>query len=288
VKTDEIQQEPLWTKTPVANLVRYEPSGVYFVRAKVGGKLIRKSLETNVLSIAKLRLSDLLKSEHQKSERKSSVDLGKLTFADAREIFTKRMDDDSNIKRSTKRYQRELFVAIRKSWPDLDATDVKRISKARCLEWRAAFGKGYSGTRINGAISVLRRVLEIAVEKGILYDNPARGLPRSKVRQKNLQLPEPAQFEAFTHSIATAGGSSSRDCAALVSFLAFGGFRVGEAKRITWADCNFENEEITVRGDPESMFQWRQNHHPPFPISGDNEPQSSIAGQHVGPVCEEK
>jgi integrase len=95
-------------------------------------------------------------------------------------------------------------------------------------------------------------VLEIAVEKGILYDNPARGLPRSKVRQKNLQIPEPVQFEAFTHSIATAGGSSSRDCAALVSFLAFGGFRVGEAKRITWADCNFEKEEITVRGDPET------------------------------------
>ena len=34
----------------MANLVRYEPSGIYFARAKVRGKLVRKSLDTNVLS----------------------------------------------------------------------------------------------------------------------------------------------------------------------------------------------------------------------------------------------
>ena len=53
------QQAP-WVKAPVSNLVRYKPSGAYFARAKVGGKLIRQSLKTNVLSIAKLRLKDLL------------------------------------------------------------------------------------------------------------------------------------------------------------------------------------------------------------------------------------
>jgi integrase len=39
------------------------------------------------------------------------------------------------------------------------------------------------------------------------------------------------------------------DCADLVSFLAYGGFRLGEAKNITWADCDFACEEIIVRGD---------------------------------------
>jgi integrase len=38
----------------------------------------------------------------------------------------------------------------------------------------------------------------------------------------------------------------------LVKFLAFGGFRINEAKNITWADCNFDKGEITVRGDPET------------------------------------
>jgi hypothetical protein len=46
----------LWLKTPFANLVRYVPSGVYFSRIRVRGKLIRRSLKTNKLSVAKLRL----------------------------------------------------------------------------------------------------------------------------------------------------------------------------------------------------------------------------------------
>ena len=60
MKTKNSESESLWTKAPVANLVRYEPSGIYFARAKVRGKLIRKSLDTNVLSVAKLRLADVL------------------------------------------------------------------------------------------------------------------------------------------------------------------------------------------------------------------------------------
>jgi len=49
MKTENSESESLWTKAPVANLVRYEPSGIYFARAKVRGKLVRKSLDTNVL-----------------------------------------------------------------------------------------------------------------------------------------------------------------------------------------------------------------------------------------------
>ena len=37
----------------------------------------------------------------------------------------------------------------------------------------------------------------------------------------------------------------------LVEFLAYGGFRQGEAKFITWGDWDFERLEIVVRGHPE-------------------------------------
>jgi hypothetical protein len=60
MKTKNAESGSLWTKAPVANLVRYEPSGIYFARAKVHSKLIRKSHDTNVLSVAKLRLADVL------------------------------------------------------------------------------------------------------------------------------------------------------------------------------------------------------------------------------------
>lgn len=47
-----------WFKTPYPNFIRYKPSGNYFGRVRVNGKLIRRSLETHVLSVAKLKLSD--------------------------------------------------------------------------------------------------------------------------------------------------------------------------------------------------------------------------------------
>jgi len=250
VSTD--QNSPLWTKTPVANLVRYEPSGIYFVRAKVGGKLVRKSLDTNVLSIAKLRLADVLKAERQISEQHTSVALGKLTFADAVKVYRDRMENDPSIKKATKKYQKETLDAIHRSWPDLGATAINRISKTDCLDWLASFAKRYSPTRVNGAISVLRRVLEIGVEQGLIYDNPPKSIPRATVRQKQLTLPEMDQFDAFIHEVEAGGGSHGRKNANLVKFLAYGGFRISEAKNVTWADCNFDKAEITVRGDPET------------------------------------
>jgi hypothetical protein len=55
----------LWQKTQFSNLIRYMPSGTYFARLRVNGKLIRKTLKTDVLSVAKLRLADFEKFERQ-------------------------------------------------------------------------------------------------------------------------------------------------------------------------------------------------------------------------------
>jgi integrase len=192
-----------------------------------------------------------LKTERQKVENKASAELGKLSFSDAWQLYRERVAVAPEIKPSTRKYHQEILEAIQKTWPDF-RSDIKRTTKSTCLEWRNSFAQRYSETRINGAISVLKRIFEIAVERGVLYENPAKTLPRARVRQKELQLPEPAHFEAFVRSIETAGGSTSRHCANLVRFLAFGGFRISEAARITWADCNLEKSEITVRGDPET------------------------------------
>ena|GEM_PF-1239003 len=57
VKDSIAAPKDLWLKTPFANLIRYVPSGIYFSRIRVRGKLIRRSLKTNKLAIAKLRLT---------------------------------------------------------------------------------------------------------------------------------------------------------------------------------------------------------------------------------------
>jgi hypothetical protein len=54
-----------WVKTPYLNLLRYQPSGNYFGRVRVNGKLIRRSLDTHVLTVVKLKLSDFLQDHRR-------------------------------------------------------------------------------------------------------------------------------------------------------------------------------------------------------------------------------
>ena len=55
---------------------------MYFCRIRVRGKLIRKSLKTDVLSVAKLRLSDEEKKHRQAAQHQLAIQRGRgqMTF----------------------------------------------------------------------------------------------------------------------------------------------------------------------------------------------------------------
>ena len=252
-RNEQSESDSDWLKTSFANLIRYKPSQVYFARFKVKGKLIRKSLKTNIISVAKLRLADLEKSERQKAESLQAVTNGKMTFGDALEVFKTRLKDDPSIKPSTKEYYEFRIAALLKSWPGLERTDISRISGADCLNWSAKNATKSSSSSHNHTVSILRKGFAIAMESGARYDNPALSAKRVKERtKKNVQLPEFDQFPELVKQIQTSGSGFAKPAAELVQFLAYGGLRIGEAKYVTWADCDFKRGEITVRGHPET------------------------------------
>jgi len=255
VKSAEPASKPanLLQKTQYANLVRYVPSGVYFARMRVKGKLIRKSLKTDSITVAKLRLADMEKAERQNAESQAEVTRGKLTFGQALAIYRERNEGDVSLKPRTREYYQERSAALLKSWPELEGTDIARVNKTECLNWAAGFGKDYSPSVFNNTVKILRDVIEIGIESGARYDNPATSIKRASLRQKKLQLPEFSKFQEFVGVIDKSGGRFSKACADLVRFLAYGGFRISEAARVTWQDCNFEKKEITVLGDPETQ-----------------------------------
>jgi integrase len=242
----------VWQPTQYANLIRYVPSGTFFARMRVAGKLIRQSLKTDVLTVAKLRLADMEKNERESVETRQSASKGRMTFGDCMGIFKTQTEASNLIKPSAKAYRGEVIRSILKSWPGLETLDVRKISPNDCNSWAAKFSNQYSGTRYNGAVGVLRAVFKIAIESGALHRNPAEGIKRAKIYAKRLTLPDSTQFELFLNEIERANGRDSRKCANLVRFLAFGGFRISEANNITWADCDFEKGEIVVRGDMET------------------------------------
>jgi integrase len=253
-QTDQKAAKPgkVWQPTQYSNLIRYVPSGTFFARLRVGGKLIRQSLKTDVLTIAKLRLADLEKNERESVETRETASKGRMTFGDCIEVFKIQTEASKLLKPSAKLYRAESVNSILKAWPGLDVLDVRRISPGECNTWAAKFSNQYSATRFNGAIGVLRAVFNVAIEAGALHRNPAQVIKRAKVRSVRPTLPNGEQFERFVKEIEKANGRDSRKCAELVRFLAYGGFRISEARHITWADCDFEKSEIVVRGDLET------------------------------------
>ena len=246
----EAQKKPLWQKTQYANLIRYVPSGTYYARIRIRGKLLRKSLATDLISVAKLRLGDLEKTERQAGESKESVADGRMTVGQAMDILRERVAGDPSLKPRTKEYYRERILALSKSWSDLPQLELRRITKSECLNWAARIGVKSSPTAFNHTIGILRAVFEIGVESGARYDNPARFIKRVSERPKKLVLPDFTQFQKFVQEIEASGSGFSKPCASLVRFLAFGGFRKSEAANVQWQDCDVAKGEIVVRGDP--------------------------------------
>ena len=172
-----------------------------------------------------------------------------MTFGDALEIYRAWLEANPDIKSKTKDYYEQRIDSLLRTWPGLEKTNVRDISKQDCLNWAARYDG--SPTAFNNTALVLRAVLDIAIESGVIYENMARHITRRSVKPKELHLPDNNKFIEFVDVIEHAGGRFSRDCADLVRFLSYGGFRLREAWNITWADCDFVREEIIVRGDPE-------------------------------------
>lgn len=161
-------KESDWTKTPYANLLRYEPSQVYFARLRVKGKLIRRSLKTTALSVAKLCLADFEKAERAKAESVDAVAEGKMTVGDCLELFKTRLASDPNAKPKIKEYYRYRIMALSESWLGLAEMDVSRGTRAQCLEWGTRNAGQCSSSSHNHTVGILRRVFEIAVEPSVL------------------------------------------------------------------------------------------------------------------------
>jgi integrase len=239
-----------WVKSPVANLVRYIPSGIYFARVRVGGKLIRRSLKTDKLGVAQLRLGDFVKGERGRVEGSTEMAKGKMTFGEVLAIYQKQVESNVGLKPSAKLYRQKCIEALMRSWPGLAEKDVRKISERDCLHWAAGFGKRYSASVFNNTVGTLRQVFKVAMSEGARYGSPALSIKKAKIRQKILKLPEHGEFPRLVETMENGRGWCSRECADLVRFLAYGGFRKGEAAQITWADCDLEKSEIVVRGDP--------------------------------------
>ncbi len=264
----KLSKDGKWRSFPnLPNLLQYVPTEQYYGRLKIRGKLIRKSLNTNVWTDAKLRLLDFLKGERT---RESTP--GAPTFTAALALYTERLSQDASMKPRSREYRLICIRKIELSWPDLWKLNLSDITPEACRRWAANLRPTLSAQYFNNTIDTLKLILADGIKRhqesgGNQMANPACEIARARVLPKQLNLPESAQFKTMVASIRRHSGGWSTKAADLVEFLAYSGLRLyTEAQWVTWEDVDWKRGEIVVRGDPETRTKnWELRRIPMLP-----------------------
>lgn len=249
-----LSKDGAWRSFPkVPHLLQYVSNGTYYARVKMNGKIIRRSLETDVWSAAKLRLVDFLKAQRTRAPKAATM-----SFVEALNLYDAALESDTRVKPQSKQYRRGCIRKIQLSWPELWERRLDQIDAAACREWAARLSKEIASQYFNNTIATLRLIFDCGIRElvrrgGPPLENPAQELGRVRIRPKDLELPEREQFRALVENVRAKSGGWARRTGDLIEFLAYSGLRVNsEARWVTWEDIDWPRKEIIVRGDPKT------------------------------------
>lgn len=65
-----------------------------------------------------------------------------MTFGEALKIHQQNQGDDLTVKRATRHYWNEIFIALLKSWPELVDREIRRVMRTDCKQWAAPISQG--------------------------------------------------------------------------------------------------------------------------------------------------
>ncbi len=103
-REENLSKDGKWRSFPkVPHLLQYVSNGNYYGRIKMGGKLIRESLQTTVWTTAKIRPTDFLKT---RQENRNQVEPP--LFSEAVKLFQSEIERNTTIKKRSKEYRRCL------------------------------------------------------------------------------------------------------------------------------------------------------------------------------------
>jgi len=260
----------VWERTAVQCLLRNKQSGNYYGRFTLNGKQKWFPLDTDVLAVAKLRLPDNAAEVAKLRGSFVNVETGKATMGDLMEAYVARTKTNPDFRPATVAARLVALKKLQKTWPGIESLEPKQITPSQVFDWATKFKldgtnytppgaktaiKGNSATSVNRAVDTLRRLLDIAVERGQIHTNaatvrPPTGRLKKKVVKTKLVLPGMAEVEKLFGAMENNGapGGWGVEAADLCRFLTLSGERIGEVPLTTWQCVDWEREQMRIPG----------------------------------------
>jgi len=136
--------------------------------------------------------------------------------------------------------------------PFFGARDLRSIEEADLLDYiRAKVDAGQKPATMLNALSIVRRVLNLAVRDGLIARNPANGIGRLIARVARREDSEVTVADAWTRteaeSLLIVAEAHDPRFAPLLHFLLSTGARRSEGLGLQWRDVDFDRAQITIR-----------------------------------------
>lgn len=217
------------------NLVRHS-GGSYYLRAKVGGKIIRESLRTSDLRIAKIKRNERLIALRGSAAVSQGGSVK--TIGDVIAILRIQTIERPNIRPKTKSACNDLLGIMERTLPM--SVLAKTWSKQDAAKWwstvvnQSPTKKPYSTSVMNKLHGLILHLAGIMIEQGLRLDDPTRDLkriPKTKIFRKMPSRDDLGKITDFIRSRKKRGCIQS---ARFVAFLAFTGMRKGELACTEW------------------------------------------------------
>jgi integrase len=213
-------------------LYRNSSSRTYYALVKVRGKQFKQSLKTKDLPEAKRKLRD-----YRASLEVAKPYSGRVTVKTVCESFRTTFQDQSESTRQNK----EIMLA--KFEDRFGETLMRNLSKSEVLGWLASLP--YSTSWRNQHLRLIRAMLRLAVDDGLIFRSPLEGVKEKKVEKPIRHTPTREQFQAIVASIRAQSAADTRDESAdFVEFLGLAGLGLAEVSSLRWADVDMERSQI--------------------------------------------
>jgi integrase len=232
----------------VAECLYRSECGSYFAVVKHLGKQHRKSLQTKHRGIAVKKLGEFRQKLRHLAPAAGNIPAA-ISFGQVAAMWLESVA--IHLQKTT--YIRRTYC-INASLRLFKSRPIGKITLLDCEHWATKRNRSVRARTFNCDLETLRLVFAYAISHGLLMDNPAAGIRRRRLDTAAVVIPSRQQFRMLVADMRT----RAMNAANIIEFLAYSGFRSGEAHEVRWADVDLEGKTLKITvGDNETKKHTR-------------------------------